>query len=158
MKDDTRNKFTPIPKSPFELLNQFNSDWCLGVNPKGSPLCYRLYAKTTDSNKQPLPINEHRLRVEVTLNREFLTDANCRLSNLSHIIRLGFKHLSFTKLDEKASEEMKVDYKQNIDHFGIEQNTMSKNRNKRSLTNGVKTHSELNSLVSKAIFNLCRQL
>ncbi|WP_180116124.1 hypothetical protein [Acinetobacter sp. YH12140] len=157
IKDDIRNKFTPVPKSPFVLLNRFNNDWCLGVNPKGSPLCNRLYPKTTDSNKQSLPIDQHRLRVEVTLNRDFLADTNCCLSNLPNIIKLGFKHLSFTKLDEQASKEMKADYSQNIDHFGMEQNSTSVNRNKRTLTDGIKTHSELNSLVAKAASNLCRK-
>lgn len=157
VKDDARNKFTPIPKVPLLLLERFNNDWCLGVNPKGSPLCYRLYPKTTDSNKQALPINEHRLRVEVTLNSDMLKNTDCHLSNLTNIIKLGFKYLTFTKLDEKASEEMKVNYSQNIDHFGMEQNTMSANKNKRTLADGVKTNSELNSLVSKAIFNLCRK-
>lgn len=157
IKDDVRNKFTPIPKSPLLLLDRFNNDWCLGVNPKGSPLYYRLYPKTTDSNKQALPMNEHRLRVEVTLNSEMLKNTDCHLSNLSNIIKLGFKHLTFTKLDEKASDEMKANYNQNIEHFGMEQNMISLNRNKRTLTEGIKTLSELNSLVAKAIFNLCRQ-
>lgn len=157
MKDDVRNKFTPIPKSLVLLLDRFNNDWCLGANPKGSPLCYRLYPKTTDSNKQALPTNEHRLRVEVTLNSDMLKKIDCHLSNLTNIIRLGFKYLTFTKLDEKASEEMRVNYSQNIDHFGMEQNSTGVNRNKRTLTDGIKTHSELNSLVAKAIFNLSRQ-
>lgn len=157
LKDDTRNKFTPVPKPPFVLLNRFNNDWCLGANPKDSPLCYRLYPKTTDSNKQPLPIEQHRLRVEVTLNRDFLADTVCDISNLTNIIKLGFKHLTFTKLDEKASKELKAKYNQNIDHFGMEQNIISVNRNKRTLAEGIKLHSELNSLVAKAIFNLCRK-
>ena len=156
MKDDVRNKFTPIPKSPFTLCNRFNNDWCLGVNPKGSPLCYRLYPKTTDSNKQVLSLNEHRLRVEVTLNRDLLKNVDCHLSNLPSIIKLGFKHLTFTKLDQKASKEMKAHYNQNIDHFGMEQELVSISRNKRSLLDGIKTHSELNTLTSKAVFNLCR--
>ncbi|MFV5514771.1 hypothetical protein [Acinetobacter gerneri] len=156
MKDDVRNKFTPIPKSPFILFSRFNNDWCLGVNPKGSPLCYRLYPKTTDSNKQMLPVNEHRLRVEVTLNRDLLKNVDCHLSNLPSIIKLGFKHLTFTKLDQKASKEMKAHYNQNIDHFGMEQELISISRNKRSLLDGIKTHSELNTLTSKAVFNLSR--
>ncbi|CAM2983958.1 hypothetical protein [Acinetobacter celticus] len=157
MKDDTRNKLTLLPNSPLLLLNRFNNDWCLGVNPKGSPLCYRLYPKTTDSNKLSLQINEHRLRAEVTLNSDMLKNIDCHLSNLTNIIKLGFKYLTFTKLDEKASEEMKADYSQHIDPFGMEKDTTSENRNKRSLANGVKTYSELNSLVSKAIANQCRQ-
>ena len=156
-KDDIRNKYTPVPKSPVALLNRFNNDWCLGVNPKGSALCYRLYAKTTDSNKQPLPSDEHRLRVEVTLNRDFLRDIDCSLSSLPNIIKRGFKHLTFTKLDQKTPKELKVDYAQNIDTYGMEQDTISMNRNKRTLSEGIKTHSDLNSLVAKAIFNLCRQ-
>lgn len=157
VKEDIRNKFNPVPHSPLMLLKRFTHDWCLGVNYKSSPLCYRLYAKTTDSNKQSLPVDKHRLRVEVTLSREFLANTDCHLPNLPNIIKLGFKHLTFTKLDEKASEEMKADYNQHLAPFGMEQNTTSISRNKRTLANGVKTHSELNSLVSKAIFNLFRQ-
>lgn len=156
IKSDTRNKFTPIPQSPLKLLKHFKQDWCLGVNPKGAPLTYRLYPKTTDNNKQPLPTHKHRLRLEVTLNHDSLTETDCHLSNLPNIIKFGFKHLTFTKLDEKASKEMSSHYNQNIDHFGMEQNTVSASRNKRTLADGIKTHSELNNLTSKAISNLCR--
>lgn len=156
VKKDIRNKFTPIPKSPFTLLECFNNDWCLGVNPKGSPLCYRLYAKTTDSNKKPLPDDKHRLRVEVTLNSDFLMTTDHYVSDLRNIIKLGFKYLTFTKLAENASEEMKIHYRREIIPFGKEHEMTSKSRNKRDLANGIKTNSELNSLVSKSVLNQCR--
>lgn len=80
VKADIRNKFNPVPHSPLMLLKRFNHDWCLGVNPKGSPLSYRLYVKTTDSNKQPLPTKDHRLRVEVTLDQAILKETDCSIN------------------------------------------------------------------------------
>lgn len=157
VKDDIRNKFNPIPHSPLMLLKRFNNDWCLGVNPKGSSLCYRLYVKTTDSNKQTLPTEEHRLRVEVTLDQALLKGTNCSLGNLQNIIKQGFKFLTFTELDQKASRKSKDSYNQTIKPYGKEQSRRNAHRNKRSLQDGIKTHAELNSIVSKAIFNLCRK-
>ena len=157
VKVDTRNKFNPVPHSPLMLLKRFNHDWCLGVNPKGSPLCYRLYVKTTDSNRQPLPTEDHRLRVEVTLDQVILKNTDCSIKNLQNIIKQGFKFLTFTELDKAAPNAFKEIYDEIIKPYGKEQKARNVNRNKRSLQDGIKTHAELNSIVSKAIFNLCRK-
>lgn len=157
VREDIRNKFNPIPHSPLMLLKRFNQDWCLGVNSKGSPLCYRLYVKTTDSNKQPLPTEDHRLRVEVTLDQTILKNTDCSIKNLQNIIKQGFKFLTFTELDKTAPIAFKESYDEIIKPYGKEQKARNVNRNKRSLQDGIKTHAELNSIVSKAIFNLCRK-
>lgn len=157
VKADIRNKFNPVPHSPLMLLKRFNHDWCLGVNPKGSPLCYRLYVKTTDSNKQPLPKEEHRLRVEVTLDQSILKENDCSIENLQSIIKQGFKFLTFTELDKKSPEAFRASYEEIIKPYGQERAGRNVNRNKRNLEDGIKTYAELNSIVSKAIFNLCRK-
>lgn len=157
VKEDIRNKFNSIPHSPLMLLKHFNHDWCLGVNPKGSPLCYRLYVKITDSNRQPLPKEKHRLRVEVTLDQAILKDTDCSIRNMKNIIKQGFKFLTFTELDKMASEALKKSYDEIIKPYGKEQTARNVNRNKRTLRDGIKTHAELNNIVSKAIFNLCRK-
>lgn len=157
VKVDIRNKFNPVPHSPLILLNRFNHDWCLSVNPKGSPLCYRLYVKTTDTNKLPLPKDEHRLRVEVTLDQAILKETDCSIENLQSIIKKGAKFLTFTELNNKASKAFKATYNEIIQPYGKEQTARNVNSNKRNLENGIKTHAELNSIVSKAIFNLCRK-
>ena len=157
VKADIRNKFNPVPHSPLMLLKRLNHDWCLGVNPKGSPLSYRLYVKTTDSNKQPLPTKDHRLRVEVTLDQAILKETDCSIKNLQNIIKQGFKFLTFTELDKTAPNAFKESYDEIIKPYGKEQKVRNVNRNKRSLQDGIKTHAELNSIVSKAIFNLCRK-
>ncbi|MFY5774248.1 hypothetical protein [Acinetobacter johnsonii] len=157
MQGDSRNKLTPVPKSPLVLLKQFNCDWCMGINPKGAPLCYRLYPKTTDNNKQPLPNHEHRLRVEVTLNHEALKGIDNHLSNLTQIIKFGFRYLTFTKLNKDAPSKDKTDYREQIQPFGMEQENISKNRNKRTLLSTIKTHAKLNKIVGKAVSNLCRK-
>lgn len=157
VREDIRNKFNPIPHSPLMLLKRFNHDWCLGVNPKGSPLCYRLYVKTTDSNRQPLPTEDHRLRVEVTLDQTILKNTDFSIKNLQNIIKQGFKFLTFTELDKAVTNAFKESYDEIIKPYGKEQKARNVNRNKRSLQDGIKTHAELNSIVSKAIFNLCRK-
>lgn len=157
MQGDSRNKLTPVPKSPLLLSKHFNRDWCMGINPKGAPLCYRLYPKTTDSNKQPLPSNEHRLRVEVTLNHEALKGIDNHLPNLTQIIKFGFKHLTFTELKKDAPLSDKTDYREQIQPFGMEQKNTSKNQNKRALLSAIKIHAKLNKIVGKAVYNLCRQ-
>lgn len=157
MKADIRNKFNPIPHSPLVLLKCFNHDWCLGVNPKGSPLCYRLYVKTTDNNRQPLTKSKHRLRLEVTLSKPILNNADCSIGNLQSIVKQGFKFLTFTELDTKASKVLKESYDEIIKPYGKEQTVGNVNRNKRTLQDSIRTNAELNSIVSKAIFNLCRK-
>ena len=157
VKADIRNKFNPVPHSPLMLLRRFNHDWCLGVNPKGSPLCYHLYVKTTDSNKQPLPKEKYRLRVEVTLGQAILKETDCSIENLQSIIKKGFKFMTFTELDQKASKASKESYDQIIKPYGKEQTERNSDLNKRSLQDDIKTHADLNSIVSKAIFNLCRK-
>lgn len=152
VKDDIRNKFNPIPHSPLMLLKRFNNDWCLGVNPKGSPLCYRLYVKTTDSNKQTLPTKEHRLRVEVTLNNTMFEVKDHSIENLADIIKKGFTFLSFTRLNSRLSSELKEYYKEMIKPFGKE---TIKNK-KCLLAYDIQPFSELNKIVSKAVFNLYR--
>ncbi|MQW91940.1 hypothetical protein GFH30_00880 [Acinetobacter wanghuae] len=152
VKEDIRNKFNPVPHAPSMLLKRFNKDWCLGVNPKGSPLCYRLYVKTTDSNKQPLPLEEHRLRVEVTLNNGRFEVKDHSIENLANIIKKGFKFLSFTRLNSHPPSKLKEYYEERIKPFG--QETIK--HKKGSLEDGIQPYSELNKLVSKAVFNLSR--
>ena len=152
VKEDIRNKFNPVPHAPSMLLKRFNSDWCLGVNPKGSPLCYRLYVKTTDSNKKPLALHEHRLRVEVTLNSSMFAVKDHSIHNLANIIKKGFKFLSFTRLNSHPPSKLKEYYEELIKPFGQE---IIKHK-KGSLEDGIQPYSELNKLVSKAVFNLSR--
>ncbi|MBF6955406.1 hypothetical protein M9Y34_16650 [Acinetobacter baumannii] len=152
VKEDIRNKFNPVPHAPSMLLKRFNHDWCLGVNPKGSPLCYRLYVKTTDSNKQPLPLEEHRLRVEVTLNNSKFEVKDHSIGNLANIIKKGFKFLSFTRLNSHPPSKLKEYYEELIQPFGKE----TIKHKKGSLEGGIQPYSELNRIVSKAVFNLSR--
>lgn len=157
MQGDPRNKFTPISKSPLILLNHFNRDWCMGVNPKGSPLTYRLYPKTTDMNKLILSNDQHRLRVEVTLTREAFIGIDNHLSNLAQIIKFGFKHLTFTELKKDISLGDKRNYREQVYPFGMERKKTSSSHNKRSLTSTIKTHARLNKIVAKATSNLYRK-
>lgn len=157
MRGDSRNKLTPVPKSPLVLLEHLNRDWCMGINPKGSPICYRLYPKTTDSNKQLLPKDEHRLRIEVTLNHEALKDTENHFYNLTQIIKSGFKYLTFTVLSNHTSLENRAKYREQIHPFGLElENTRKFGKVKTSLIT-VKPHAKLNKIVAKAIYNLYRK-
>jgi hypothetical protein len=129
----------------------------MGINPKGSPICYRLYPKTTDSNKQLLPKDEHRLRIEVTLNHEALKDTESHFYNLTQIIKSGFKYLTFTVLSNHTSLENRAKYREQIHPFGLElENTRKFGKVKTSLIT-IKPHAKLNKIAAKAIYNLYRK-
>lgn len=104
-----------------------------------------------------MPTEEHRLRVEVTLDQAILKETDCSIENLQSIIKQGFKFLTFTELDQKAPEAFRASYEEIIKPYGQERAVGNVNRNKRNLQDGIKTYAELNSIVSKAIFNLCRK-
>ncbi|MFX5298621.1 hypothetical protein ABTD24_18290, partial [Acinetobacter baumannii] len=57
-----------VPIDLMDMQTYIHESYCIGVNPKGEDLYYRLYHKVTD-RQQPLPPDQHRLRLEVNLGR-----------------------------------------------------------------------------------------
>lgn len=144
---------------PFNLnrtQQYLKNGYCIGINPKGSDVYYRLYHKVV--NKMlPLPPEEHRLRLEVNLHRHELEKITPNLTDFEAIIREGFKHIDFTKLDEDVDESLKQEYRRHVRPYGQEVMPFrSKSGNRRTLPEGIKLNAEVNKIKRTAVSNLLR--
>ena len=144
-----------LPNQPHALLTMLDEGYCIGVNPKGAPIYYRLYYKITD-NKQALLSHEHRCRAEVNCCVEALGIDN-RLINLAEIIQCAFEQLKLTKLNSHATTEDKEHYRQSVSMFGARNvASYSKSRHKRTFKPYISKNGEINTLISKQVSNLKR--
>lgn len=150
-----KDKTKRLPNQPHALLTMLDEGYCIGVNPKGAPIYYRLYYKITD-NKQALPSHEHRCRAEVNCYVEALGVDN-RLINLAEIIQCAFEQLKLTKLNSNATTEDKEHYRQLVSMFGARNvASYSKSRHKRPFKPYISKNGEINTLISKQVSNLKR--
>lgn len=150
-----QGEFQPIPTSPIHLLEKLEAGYCIGVNPKGSPIYYRSYYKTTD-RRLNLHKSEYRARTEVNCAVSNL-GVDDGLGNLPEIIQCAFNHLKFTKHSNKATEQDKKLYMESVGTFGKRHDAhYSNSRHKRTLDEILIKHAELNSLLSKCVSNLKR--
>lgn len=151
----TEKTFTPIPKTPVNLLMKLEDGYCIGVNPDGSSTYYRSYYKTTDRGLN-LPESEHRLRSEVNCAvSEFAVDDS--LSNLPEIIQCAFNHLKFTRLSKNATADDKKLYRESVDTFGRQtKEHYSISRHKRSFNQTITKNGELNKVISRKVSDLKR--
>lgn len=149
--------FTPIPSTPHSMFRKLEHGYNIGINHRDADEYWHLYVKTTDCNKQPLPKNEWRVRVEKNIKCNILNQMDNRLVNIKRILLNEFKGLSFTQLTANATKELTDVYKNTVRAFGTEIPTYyDKNRHKRNLPQSLKTHGELNRLISTAVNNLVR--
>lgn len=149
--------FTPIPSTPHSMFRKLENGYNIGINHKDADEYWHLYVKTTDCNKQPLPKNEWRVRAEKNIKYNILNQMDHRLVNIKRVLLDGFKGLSFTQLTADASKQLTDEYKNTVRAFGTEIPTYyDKNRHKKNLPQSMKTHGELNQLVSSAVHNLVR--
>lgn len=149
--------FTPIPSTPHSMLRKLENSYNIGINHRDADEYWHLYVKTTDCNKQPLPVNEWRIRAEKNIKINVLNQMDNRLTNIKRVLLDGFKGLSFTRLTANASKHLTDEYKNTVRAFGTEIPTYyDKNRHKNNLPESTKKHGELNQLVSSAVHNLVR--
>lgn len=149
--------FTPIPSTPHSMFRKLENGYNIGINHRNADEYWHLYVKTTDCNKRPLPKNKWRIRAEKNIKRNILNQMNNRLSNIKRVLLDGFKGLSFTQLTANSSKQLTNEYKNTVRAFGTEIPThYDKNRHKKNLSESMKTHGELNQLVSSAVHNLVR--
>jgi hypothetical protein len=149
--------FTPIPSTPHSMFRKLEHGYNIGINHRDADEYWHLYVKTTDCNKQPLPKNEWRVRAEKNIKCNILNQMDNRLVNIKRILLNEFKGLSFTQLTANATKELTDVYKNTVRAFGTEIPTYyDKNRHKRNLPQSMKTHGELNQLISTAVNNLVR--
>ena len=150
-----KNETERLPNQPYPLLTMLDESYCIGVNPKGAPIYYRLYYKITD-NKEPLPSHEHRCRAEVNCDVEALGVDN-HLINLAEIMQCAFEQLKLTKLNSNATIEDKEHYRQSVSMFGARNvASYSKSRHKRTFKPYISKNGEINTLISKQVSNLKR--
>lgn len=149
--------FTPIPNTPYSMFRKLENGYNIGINHRDAEEYWHLYVKTTDCNKQPLPENEWRVRVEKNIKCNILNQMDNRLTNIKRVLLDGFKWLSFTRLTTNSSKQLTNEYKNTVRAFGTEIPIYyDKNRHKKNLSESIKTHGELNLLVSSAVQNLVR--
>ncbi|HAV4223944.1 TPA: hypothetical protein JIQ06_000087 [Acinetobacter baumannii] len=149
--------FTPIPNTPHSMLKKLKNSYNIGINHKDADEYWHLYVKTTDCNKQPLPENKWRVRAEKNIKRNILNQMDNRLVNIKRVLLDGFKGLSFTQLRANSSKQLTDEYKNTVRAFGTEIPTYyDKFRHKKNLPESMKTHGELNQLISTAVNNLAR--
>lgn len=147
--------FTPIPKTPVNLLKKLEDGYCIGVNPDGSLAYHTSYCKTTDRGLN-LPESEHRFRTEVNCAvSEF--GVNNSLSNLPEIIQCAFDRLKFTRLSKNATADDKKLYRESVAMFGKQtKEHYSKSRHKRSFNQTITKNGELNKVISRKVSDLKR--
>ena len=151
----TEKTFTPIPKTPVNLLMKLEDGYCIGVNPDGSSTYYRSYYKTTDRGLN-LHESEYRLRAEVNCAvLELAVDDS--LSNLPEIIQCAFDRLKFTRLSKNATADDKKLYRESVAMFGKRtKEHYSKSRHKRSFNQTITKNGELNKVISRKVSDLKR--
>lgn len=147
-----------IPTAPHTLYELLEDGYNIGMGDhRSDSICVRVYFKRTDKGGQPLPIKQHRARIEVTLRRSAFKDddIDLHLSNLSKIITCGFKKMQFTKLSKRATPTEKDEYYTQVKPFGKEQTAkLSISRHKRPLPDSIGIHGWLNTAKRTAVRTL----
>lgn len=150
-----------IPTSPHALYELIEDGYNIGMGDHRSDVfCARAYFKRTDKGGQPLPKDQHRARIEVTLRKSAFKDEeiSLHLDNLPKIITCGFKKMQFARLSKRAAPTEKDDYFTQVKPFGKEQATMlSISRNKRNLPDAVASFAWLNEVKRNAVKDLAEK-
>lgn len=99
------------PSTHAALVRLFGDGWQLGVGDKNSNCYQHAYVKTTDHNKQPIPGNQHRARIEITLRGTDLPCTTNEAWSQCNFPMLARPYFSFRKLrtDLTAIEQVSAD-------------------------------------------------
>ena len=145
-KGTTRN----IPESVHELVQLIEDGFNIASGDhRFDELCTRAYLKRTDMNGKSLPVDQHRLRLEMTFRKTFFERKNldCGLFNLPSLITHGFKQMEFTRLNKGALEDEKEQYRKCVKAYGQERLLApSRSRRKRDLHDAIKMNGPLNEI------------
>lgn len=157
----TKGTRQDIPTAPHVLYKLVKDGYNIGMGDHRSDVfCVRVYFKRTDKGGQPLPVEQHRARLEVTLKQFAFKDddIDLHLSNLSEIITYGFKKMQFTKLSKQAEPTEKDEYYTQVKPFGKEQvYKLSVSRHKRRLPDSIGIHGWLNTAKRTAVKALVKR-
>lgn len=150
-----------IPTSPYKFYDHIKNGYNIGMGDhRSDDFCVRVYFKRTDKGGQPLPVEKHRARIEVTLDKSVFIndDIDLHLDNLPEIIGHGFKKMQFTKLSKRAKPIEKDTYFTQVKPFGQEREAMlSISRHGRNLPDSIGAYTELNEIKRSTVKNLKRK-
>lgn len=146
----TKGTARGIPESVHELVELIEDGFNIASGDhRFDELCTRAYLKRTDMNGKSLPVDQHRLRFEMTFKKIFFERKNldCSLFNLPSLITHGFKQMQFTRLNKRASEDEKEQYRKCVKAFGQEWLLApSCSCHKRDLHDAIKMNGPLNEI------------
>lgn len=146
----TKGTARGIPESVHELVELIEDGFNIASGDhRFDELCTRAYLKRTDMNGKSLPEDQHRLRFEMTFKKTFFERKNldCSLFNLPSLITHGFKQMQFTRLNKRASEDEKEQYRKCVKAFGQEWLLApSCSCHKRDLHDAIKMNGPLNEI------------
>lgn len=158
----TKGTRRSIPTSLHKLYELLEDGYNIGMGDhRLDDLCVRLYFKRTDKNGLPLPIAEHRARIEVTLRKLIFDEAKIDrgLHNLRELVSWGFKKMQFTKLSRRSKDSERDAYYTQVQAFGAEQiHTLSKSRHKRNLPDSIEANGCFNESKRLAVRALVKRL
>lgn len=146
-----------MPSKSETAMKYVQDCYSIGIGHKDEGDLYvRIYYKMTDRN-QRLPLDQHRVRIEINVRGQTLVDLGNDANNLKHLANESFKLLKFTHLVDDATAEQKAKYRKFVGLFGKEFSIISKSRNKRKHPDHIESHAELNKVISKAVSNFIRK-
>lgn len=157
----TKRTRQDIPTSLNKLYELLEDGYNIGMGDhRFDEFCVRIYFKRTDKGGQPLPQEEHRARIEVTLRKSAFDKEQIdrHLSNMTEIIAWGFKKMQFTKLSRRSTELEKDTYFTQVQAFGKEQlYALSRSRHKRNLPDSIEANGHFNEAKRTAVKALVKK-
>lgn len=146
-----------MPSKSETAMKYVQDCYTIGIGHKyEGDLYVRIYYKTSDRN-QALPLDQHKMRIEINVRGQTLIDLGNDATNLKRLTNETFKFLKFTHLTDDAIAEEKAEYRKFVGLFGKEVSIISKSRNKRQHPNQIESYADLNKVVSKAVSNFIRK-
>lgn len=150
------DKGKSMPTNSVTAMKRVHDGHTIGIGHKyDGDLYVRTYYKVKDRG-QTLPKDQHRTRIEINVRGEALASMGNDADNLKCLTSECFKLFKFTCLTNDATAKQKADYRKLMGLFGKKANLISKNRNRCSHPDYIKTHTKLNRSISKAVSNFTR--
>ncbi|WHP05428.1 hypothetical protein QLH32_15655 [Acinetobacter corruptisaponis] len=174
------NKSAFFPKKEktggiFSIFNNFNDvrdGNTIYINNKDDDHYYRIYFKTTDFNKRPLKVEDHRVRFEENYSGSALLQLNdgrtVTIRDIETVIKAMSKALIFTRLRDDALPYFKSAYRDIAKPYGLERESVSVDKyrvkkrrdkygNETRLLKYLETHIEFNQVIAKVQHKLAEK-
>jgi hypothetical protein len=105
-----------VPLKMSSVVRLLSEGWQIGVGDKASDCYQHIYFKTTDHNKDPLKVDLHRARIEISLRGNMLPCSTLKEWSCCNFANLAKPYFSFRQLRSGLSpiEQVCADYRMNI--------------------------------------------